>query len=207
MTAGTNSWAIRDRQKLIATALRNEAGLAIELLLNGSIFTIRHGEVLVNQVLGSPVEGSIGNVYIRRRTRGGISSFPLLGPAAPSRFRASEDQAQWDGSVDGLDYSCTLRLAPTQPSWFWTLTLANATGRRLSLDAVLAQDLGIAHEAAVRSSESYTSQYIDHTILEDEDLGFLICSRQNLPQGEAYPWVIHGCLAGAVGFLTDGFKL
>ncbi len=198
--------AIRDQPPLIATELRNPSGLAIELLENGSLFAIRHGDVLVNQVLGSPVEGAIGNLYVRRRTRAGVTSFPLLGPAAPSRFRASDDGAAWAGSVEGLDYSCTLRLAPTQPTWFWTIRLANATDRRLSVDAVLAQDLGIAHEAAVRSSELYTSQYIDHTILEDEDLGFLICSRQNLPQGTAFPWIMHGCLEGAVGFLTDGFQ-
>ena len=198
--------ASRDRAVPITTALRNEAGLAIELLDNGSLFAIRHGDLLVNQVLGSPVEGGLGNVYLRRRTRDGISSFPILGPASPSRFRASGDGAVWEGSVDGLDYSCTLRLAPRQSTWFWTLRLANTTARPLSLDAVLAQDLGIANEAAVRTNELYTSQYIDHAILKDEELGFLICSRQNLPQGESFPWIMHGCLHGAVGFLTDGFQ-
>jgi len=203
----------RDRRRLgrprplIAAELRNRAGLSIEILDNGSPFAIRHGDILVNQVLGSPVEGGLANVYLRRRTRSGISSFPLLGPASPSRFRASRHGAAWEGSVDGLDYWCTLRLARTEPTWFWTIRLANATGRRMSLDAVLAQDLGMAREAAVRSSELYTSQYIDHTILEDEDLGFLVCSRQNLPQGEAFPWIMHGCLDGAVGYLTDGFQL
>jgi len=198
---------VRDPRPLIAAELRNRAGLSIELLDNGSLFAIRHGEVLVNQVLGSPVEGGLGNVYLRRRRSHGISSFPLLGPGAPSRFRASRSGAAWEGSVDGLDYLCTLRLASRQPTWFWEIRLTNATSRRLTLDAVLAQDLGIAHEAAVRSSELYTSQYIDHTILEDEELGFLICSRQNLPQGEAFPWIMHGCLDGAVGYLTDGFQL
>ena len=182
---------------VIATELRNAAGLKIELLENGSLFVIRHGDILVNQVLGSPVEGSIGNVYLRRRTRGGISSFPLLGPASPSRFRASARGAVWEGSVDGIEYACTLRLAPRQATWFWTLAVANPTGRRLRLDAVLAQDLGIADEAAVRTNELYASQYIDHTILDDDDLGYLICSRQNLPQGDAHPWLMHGCLNGA----------
>lgn len=196
-----------DRRPPIAAELRNRTGLAIELLENGSVFAIRHGDILVNQVLGSPVEGGIGNVYLRRRTRDGISAVPLLGPAAPSRFRASSRGAAWEGSVDGLDYACALRLAPGQPAWFWEIRLANATGRRVSVDTVLAQDLGIAAEAAVRSNELYTSQYIDHTILEDEDLGYLICSRQNLPQGTAFPWVMHGCLEGAVGYLTDGFQL
>ena len=69
----------------------------------------------------------------------------------------------------------------------------------MSVDAILAQDLGIAEEAAVRTNELYTSQYIDHTVLQDRDLGFVLCSRQNLPQGGAYPWVAHGCLDGAVG--------
>ncbi len=196
-----------DGRPPIAAELRNRAGLAIELLENGSVFAIRHGDILVNQVLGSPVEGGLGNVYLRRRTRDRVAAVPLLGPASPSRFRASGSGAAWEGSVDGLDYSCTLRLASRQPTWFWEIRLANATGRGLSLDAVLAQDLGIAHEAAVRSNELYTSQYIDHAIVEDEDLGFLICSRQNLPQGTAFPWIMHGCLEGAVGFLTDGFQL
>jgi CRISPR-associated protein Csx3 len=192
---------------MIAAELHNRSGLSIELLDNGAVFAIRHREILVNQVLGSRLEGGLGNIYLRRRTSTGIASIPVLGPGSPSSFRASRHGAAWEGSVDGLGYSCTLRLAARQPTWFWTLRLANATSRRLALDAVLAQDLGIANEAAVRGSELYTSQYIDHTILEDEDLGFLVCSRQNLPQGDAFPWIMHGCLDGAVGYLTDGFQL
>lgn len=198
--------AFSEGAALIAGELRNEAGLAIQLLQNGSIFAIRHDAVMVNQVLGSPVEGGIGNVYLRRRGRAGISAFPLIGPAAASAFRAGADEGLWTGTVDGLRYRCTLRLAPGQPTWFWTLEVHNWTNRRLSLDALLVQDLGIAFETAVRSNELYTSQYIDHTTLEDDDLGFLVCSRQNLPQAGAFPWVMHGCLEGADGFLTDGFQ-
>ncbi len=190
----------------LAGELRNGTGLAIELLDNGAIFAIRHGDILVNQVLGSPIEGGLGNIYLRRRTRGGVASVALLGPASTSAFRASGEGATWEGSVDGVDYTCSLRLDPARPTWFWTIRLVNTTGKRLSLDALLAQDLGIANEAAVRSSELYTSQYIDHTVLEDDDLGYLICSRQNLPQDEAFPWIVHGCLGGAVAFLTDGFQ-
>ncbi len=197
----------RDPRPPIAAELRNRSGLSIQLLENGSVFAIRHGAILVNQVLGSVAEGGLGNIYLRRWRRDGISFFPLLGPAASGSFRASRHGAAWGGRVDGLDYTCTLRLAARGPTWFWTLRLANLSRRRMSVDAVFAADLGIADEAAVRSSELYTSQYIDHTILEDEDLGFLVCSRQNLPQGDAFPWIMHGCLDGAVGYLTDGFQL
>jgi cellobiose phosphorylase len=197
---------IRDRSRLATATLRNSAGVSIELLENGSILAIRHGDILVNQVLGSPVEGGIGNVYLRRRSSGAIRSFPILGPAAPSRFRVSPDTAWWDGSGDDLDYVCTLSLAPEQATWFWTIRVRNASTELLDVDAVLSQDAGIGDEVAVRTNELYTSQYIDHTILEDETFGYLICSRQNLPQGDRFPWVMHGCLDGSGGFLTDGFQ-
>ncbi|HEY5435133.1 MAG TPA: glycosyl hydrolase family 65 protein [Candidatus Limnocylindrales bacterium] len=191
----------------IAAVLRNAAGVTIELLENGAVFAIRHGDILVNQVLGSPVEGGLGNVYLRRRTRGGATFVPLLGPAFPSRFRADADGATWEGSIDNLDYKCTLRLDPTALTWFWTVEVTNRTGKRLSLDAVLAQDLGLAREDVVRSSEAYTSQYIDHTVLRAAGLGVLACSRQNMPQDGAVPWIMHGCLDGAAGFLTDAVQL
>jgi CRISPR-associated protein Csx3 len=170
------------------------------------LFAIRHGDILVNQVLGSPLEGGIGNVYLRRRTRAGVSAIPLIGPGAASRFTASAEGAAWEGAFDGLEYRCTLRLAPRRRAWAWTIEVRNTTGTRVGVDALLAQDLGIANEAAVRTSELYTSQYIDHTVLEDTGLGYLLCSRQNLPQGGAYPWIVHGCLEGTVGYLTDGFQ-
>ena len=189
-----------------AIVLRNGSGLTVELLANGAIGAIRHADVLVNQVLGSPIEGGIGNLYVRRLRRGAIVSFPVLGPAAPGRFRASSDGAAWEGSVEGLEYACTLRLAPDEPSWFWSLRLVNTTRRSMRVDALLAQDLGLAHEAAVRTNELYTSQYLDHAILDDATFGPLVCSRQNLPQGDAFPWLVHGCLDGAAGYLTDGFQ-
>ena len=151
----------------VAAELRNASGLAIQLLLNGSILAIRHGDVLVNQVLGSPLEGGIGNVYLRQFGAGEIASVPVIGPASASGFHAFPDRASWVGTAGGLEYVCTLRLAPSDPTWYWTIRLLNRSDAPLIADAVLAQDLGLAHEATVRSSELYTSQYIDHTILED----------------------------------------
>ena len=72
---------------------------------------------------------------------------------------------------------------------------------------VLAADLGLPDEALVRSSEAYASQYLDHAVLHDPELGVLLCSRQNLAQGGANPWIMHGCLDGASGFATDAFQV
>src|SRR4051812_36321905 len=161
---------------------------------------------MINQVLASPVEGGIANLYLRRLSRDGITAFPLIGPSSGSRFRVSAREARWEGSAAGIDSVCTLRVGEARPVWFWTIGLTNASRRRVSLDAILAQDLGIAEEAAVRTNELYTSQYIDHTVLQDEELGFVICSRQNMPQEGAFPWIAHGCVGGAAGYLTDGFQ-
>lgn len=191
----------------LAAVLRNAAGVSIELLDNGAVHAIRRGDILVNQVLGSPVEGGLGNLYLRRRHRTGAAFVPVLGPGAGGRFAANATSATWEGSFDGVEYRCTLRLHPTEPTWFWTLEAVNRTGRRVSVDAVLAQDLGLASEDVVRSSEAYASQYLDHTVVRADGLGILLCSRQNLPQDGANPWVMHGCLEGATGFLTDGVQL
>lgn len=191
----------------LTAVLRNAAGISIELLDNGAVFAIRHGDILVNQVLGSPVEGGLGNLYLRRRHRAGATFVPVLGPAAGGRFGADATGGTWEGSFDGIDYRCTLRLHPTEPTWFWTLEAVNHSGRRVSVDAVLAQDLGLAREDVVRSSEAYASQYLDHTVVQADGLGILLCSRQNLPQDGAIPWIMHGCLDGATGFLTDGIQL
>jgi hypothetical protein len=57
---------IHDKTKLIAGELRNAAGLAFTFLGNGSIFDITHGAILINQVVGNPIDGGLGNVYIRQ---------------------------------------------------------------------------------------------------------------------------------------------
>ncbi|MEO5964760.1 MAG: hypothetical protein ABIR11_04785, partial [Candidatus Limnocylindrales bacterium] len=191
----------------LAAVLENGSGVSIGLLDNGSVAAIRHGELLVNQVPGSPLGGGIGNVYLRRRTRSGAAYVPLLGPSSASVFAADGAGAAWTGTFDDLEYTCRLRLANADATWFWTVETRNMGRQRVTLDVVLAQDVGLADEAAVRASERYTSQYLDHTIIEDPAHGFLIGTRQNLPQAGAAPWLMHGCLDGAVGYLTDGLQL
>ncbi len=190
---------------MVAT-LRGGDDLRIELLANGTILAIRHGDILVNQVLGSPLEGGPGNVFVRRLGPDALSWFPVLGPASASRFLASDAGATWQGSVDGIGYVCTLRLAPTEATWFWTLGLRNETDEPLTLDVVVAQDLGLAAESVVRTSERYTSHYLDHTVIDDPALGSMLCTRQGLPADGRFPWLMHGCLDGAAGFLTDGHQ-
>jgi cellobiose phosphorylase len=197
---------IRDRRSLIAADVRNAAGVICRFLENGSVFSLMHRGILINQVLGSPIDGSLANIYLRRHHRDSISITPLLGPAAAGEFSYADDHVSWTGTWDGLDYTCMLRLAVDQAAWFWTVRVHNATDRPQALDVVFSQDLGIATEEAVRTNELYASQYIDHTVLLDATFGYLLCSRQNQSQGNTHPWILHGCIDGATGYLTDGFQ-
>jgi cellobiose phosphorylase len=186
--------------------VRTGTDLRIDLLENGSIFAIRHGDILVNQVLGSPLEGGPGGLFLRRRAGDGVAWAPLIGPASASTFRWSLAGADWTGGWHGIAYRCSLRLASSEPTWSWGIELTNATPDDVALDIVLAQDLGLASEAVVRSSERYTSQYLDHTPLDDPELGVVLATRQNQAQDGRYPWLIQACLDGAAGYLTDGVQ-
>lgn len=87
--------------------------------------------------------------------------------------------------------------------WFWDVKVE---GSNVLLDVIYSQDVGIASPAAVTSNEAYLSQYIDHAVFEDEKYGYVVCSRQNQPQGGKFPYLQQGTLTGAAGYSTDGFQ-
>lgn len=80
------------------------------------------------------------------------------------------------------------------------------TGQQRRVDVVYGQDVGLADPGAVRGNEAYLSQYIDHTVFEDDAKGYVVCSRQNQPQGGAFPYMRQGSLTKSVGYSTDGFQ-
>jgi cellobiose phosphorylase len=200
------SFATRDGNGLVAWELRNDTGLSFTGLENGSIFSITLGDILINQVLGEPMGGGIGNLYIRQPGSEKVAYVPVMGAGSSSRLGHDDRRVVWQGDLSGLEYRCILQLAVGKPIWYWTMQIRNATGAPTDVDVVLAQDLGLAQPAAVRSNELYVSQYIDHTPLHTEEFGYVVCSRQNQKQGEQFPRVVHGCLSGADGYLTDGFQ-
>jgi cellobiose phosphorylase len=70
----------------------------------------------------------------------------------------------------------------------------------------MVQDIALAARAQVRNNENYTSQYLDHFAAPRPDLGYVLMTRQNLPQPNGtHPWLIQGCFPKSAGFTTDGF--
>ena len=65
---------------------------------------------------------------------------------------------------------------------FFTTQVENLQKDALKYDLVFGQDLALADEGGVKSNECYVSQYLDHQVFNLEQAGYVICSRQNLPQ-------------------------
>ncbi len=146
----------------------------IELLENGAVYAIRHGASSSTRCSAARSRADWATSGSDGARGPGSRPFHCSGPRRRAPFRATADGATWTGEVDGLAYlvHAPPRVPRGQPGPGRSSS-ATTRRRRLSVDALLAQDLGIADEGAVRASELYTSQYIDHTILDDEAFGYL----------------------------------
>ncbi|MEK5236909.1 cellobiose phosphorylase [Paenibacillus sp. FSL L8-0470] len=190
----------------------HEDGLTFTFLESGDLYQAVGGTMMINQLLSNSVDGAPGNLYARLHLQDGIQVFPLLGVKSSSRFRQDGKRLVWQGEitagpdVPGLLTDIRYQVLFTLSSrgvWFWDVKVE---GSNVLLDVIYSQDVGIASPAAVTSNEAYLSQYIDHAVFEDEKYGYVVCSRQNQPQGGKFPYLQQGTLTGAAGYSTDGFQ-
>ena len=190
--------------------ISSRSGLSISVLPNGCVFAIEHqherGLTLINQIHGSPLDGGIGRLYLRLGT-GKPVVVEAVGGGAKVDFGAADDCFTWKGAAAGLRHSVSLWLHPRHNLWLWRVQVANAGAEPLTCDATLVQDVGLGARGFVMSNEAYVSQYIDHHVARHGLCGPVVMCRQNLVQGNAHPWVAHGCLEGAAAFATDAMQL
>jgi 1,2-beta-oligoglucan phosphorylase len=198
---------LADESAFQTFAIAQPNGITLKALPNGSIYSIEHQAILINQILGSPLAGGIHRIFLRIFDADAIHSTEIVGPGAASEFSADSDRFLWTGSWHGLDYRCCCWLPPgDQSAWVFQVVVDNRSGKAIKADAVLLQDLGLATRGQVRSNERFTAQYLDHFAFQHAEFGHLLITRQNLPQEEdRHPWLIQGCFPSAVGFCTDGF--
>ena len=191
---------------LALQTLQNTTGFSISRLPNGSLFAIKHAradrQIMINQVLGSPIAGGMGQIYIRV---GGAYpvNIPTIGPRAQCRIGATQDRFIWDGETNGLRHCVSLWLHPTQNLWLWHVEITNLTTDAHPMDLVFVQDIGLGEQGFLMGNEAYASQYLDHFIADHTLYGHVLINRQNLLQNKGFPWVAHGCLGSTQGFATD----
>ncbi|GIP30027.1 hypothetical protein J23TS9_51570 [Paenibacillus sp. J23TS9] len=169
---------------------------------SGDLYQAVSGRTMINQLMTSPLEGSLNNLYLRIHNDSGISSYPLLGLHSRSTVSTGGNRMVWEGTAEDVQYRVTFALS-AQGVWFWDVV---THGENVKIDIIYGQDIGNADVGAVRSNEAYLSQYIDHSVFEDKDHGYVVCSRQNQPQGGTFPYIQQGSLTRASGYSTDGFQ-
>jgi cellobiose phosphorylase len=185
--------------------LESPAGLSIEVNTNGSIRRMDHRDILLNLFLGTEMEGGLANLYLRR-LGAAVEATPLLGPRSPSTVSVDPRGMTVQGEWQGIRFNVWLCLAQTAPAWFWHVSLENTLTQEETVDLLYTQDLGLAQYWAVRINEYYTSHYIDHTVLSHKERGLVLASRQNLPMGGRYPWILIGALRRGVAYSTDALQ-
>ena len=186
--------------------LHAHSGLHVSAHPDGCIGEIARDDLLINQIVASPVAGGVQRAYLRVHQPSGIEFAEIVGPNSTSAFAPAADRFEWSGTWRGIGYRCTLRLHSAGDAWFWHVEVENQTGVPVRCDAVLLQDLGLASRGQVRNNELFTSQYLDHFSVEHPEVGHVVMTRQNLPQANgSHPWLMQGCFPAARGFTTDGF--
>lgn len=207
---GDRRWHTPREADLGLRRIGNDAGVRISVLPNGAVFAIEHGTdsdaVLVNQILGSPIGGSLQRAWLRI---GGAhpANIEVVGPRARIELGFADDRFVWEGAARAIRHRVTLRLLPDVAAWVWQLEATNLDEAAVPIDAVLVQDLGLGLRAFVTNNEAYASQYIDHHIVRDARLGAVVMSRQNLAQNGKHPWIVHACLDGASALATDAMQI
>jgi cellobiose phosphorylase len=197
---------LRDGSEFGLVELVSKSGLLVQLTPEGALYRIRHGGTLINQFLPGPAEDGLFRLLVRWRALDGASGwFPVVGPGALHRQRGPA-AADWTRAPSAGPWCrATLSLHPDRTAWAWTVHLVNCSSSRLSVEIVLAQDLGLADESAVRNSEAFASQYIDLLPVKDRSLGWVVLARQNqAAAGKAHPWLALACASRAASFCTDG---
>ncbi|HSV13288.1 MAG TPA: hypothetical protein VLI90_03465 [Tepidisphaeraceae bacterium] len=184
-----------------------ENGLSVRVLSGGCIHAIEYGEILINQVLAGPMGGGIHRLILRIDSGDGFACHEIIGPDQASAVTSGVDRVLWSRTVDGIRCECTCWVHPSGEGWFFHIEVANGLPRAVRADLLMVQDVGLATRGQVRNNELFTSQYLDHAAVKHAERGYVVMTRQNLPQspGETHPWLMQGCFPAAVGFTTDGF--
>ena len=68
----------------------------------GDIQQLKYGQLMINQLIHHPLDGSLMNFYVRFN---GGEALPLLGIASPSTFELSDSHIRWSGDHGDFTYT------------------------------------------------------------------------------------------------------
>ena len=171
---------------------------------SGDVHAFTHGSDLVNGYVSACVDGSLNQIVLRvYEADGSVHAHPLLGFRSGSHVEVCEGGLRFAGSALGVTYRVVF--CPVEEGlWLWQTEL-RAEGK--TIDLLYVQDVGVGEIGGVQTNELYTAQYLDHSAIAGEH-GWIIASRQNMPQGGRRPCLWQGMLSGrAISYATDGMQV
>lgn len=159
---------------------------ALKVTLNeaGQVYEIQVGSIQLNAYkTPSFLKGPFA-LYLRKKNEEVVNLFEVA-----SHLEQYDNGFRYEGEAWGVPFSLEIVLA-TENLYFFALDFLGQ-GKGFA-DVLFVHDIGLAEEGGVRSNELYTSQYVDHHIVLNEN-GFVILSRENM--GKPNP----GLAIGSVG--------
>lgn len=177
-----------------------KADTQFSFLETGDLYEIESCNMMINQLQGNSLDGSLNQLYLRIHHQSGKQMIPLIGSNAESHFSIHDNQLTWKGSLESVHYQVDFLLSEHN-CWFWRVTVSGEG----TIDIIYGQDLGLAKKGAVQSNEAYVSQYIDHHVTQ-EGGHTVVSSRQNQPQDGKFPVIEQGSLQKIRSFSTDGYQ-
>lgn len=169
---------------------------------DGTVFKLRAEDIDINLSTGNLFDSySCVNFFL------GIDKavkLPLLDKKNLLRGGYTEGSVFWEGSVDSVSFKVSFLTPPDAPLWYWEVELLNKSTSIHAVTLVYYMDKGLAPAASLKVNEYYNSHYIDCFLLKDPTMRQVLASRQNrnVTEGKT-PWLLEGCLHGAVAFATD----
>ncbi|MGF1758224.1 cellobiose phosphorylase [Photobacterium sagamiensis] len=152
-------------------------------------------------------EVALSNIYLRVKQEASISYTPLMSFNDNMRtFRTANGQVGWETTTSQFRAKVMASIGVDTDTIYFTADIENLQSSDITFDLIFGQDIALADEGAVKSNECYVSQYLDHQVFSVESTGYVVCSRQNLPQSTGNPWTQVGSFSNIVGFSTDGYQ-
>jgi 1,2-beta-oligoglucan phosphorylase len=173
-------------------------GIAFRFFESGDIFDIHYKGHQINLLRGNQIDGSVMNLYLRVYNKNNITFTPLIGIKSPSQFEIRNHEAIYQGTFEKINYQVILSIEDFR--WDFKVYLKSIEDK--IVDVIYGQDIAIANQGSVLSSEPYTVQYIDYKTFKN-DLGYTLCARQN--QGKT-SFLQLGSFTENVAYATDGFQ-
>ncbi|MCK4914069.1 MAG: hypothetical protein KAS69_05695 [Planctomycetes bacterium] len=186
--------------------IENSSGLKFSIFENGVVKNIEQDSIEINLLAGSQLEKGCSNLYLRKKTNGDFSAVPLLGPASSAKKFIDENNYQFQGEFEGIEFSGRLLLAEKSGSWLWNVQLQNTNKDEQEVDLVYVQDVGLSFADGKEKNESYVSQYTDYKPLYHKEIGAVVCCRQNEHGRGCVPWLALGSIDKTRSFSTDGMQ-